>query len=342
MKLNEQTDSMNIGVVGAGSWGTALAFLLADKGYETDLWVYEEEVRGQIEKDRENKVFLPGIQLPDGIKPSGSLEKVVSGKDLVLVVVPSHHMRNVAGQMAPFVKEDAIVVSASKGIENKTHLTMLGVLRESIPGLSKERFAVLSGPSFAREVGTKVPTLVAAASLDHQVAITVQGVFSTPCFRVYTNQDPTGVEIGGAIKNILAIAAGICDGMGLGLNSRAALITRGLAEMKRLGENLGANSQTFLGLAGVGDLMLTCTGSLSRNHELGMQIGKGRSLDGILSDMRMVAEGVKTTRSVYNLSQRLGVELPICSEVYHILFDGFKLEESVERLMGQPLKPEFD
>jgi len=334
--------TMNIGVIGGGSWGTALAYLLAENGFDLDLWVFEEEVRDQIATDRENKVFLPGAKLPERITPTCDLKQAVSGKDLVLVVVPSHHMRVIAGLMAPHMDKDTIVVTASKGIENKTHLTMTGVLDECLPQVPSERIAVLSGPSFAKEVAAGVPTVVAVAAKDLEVAKKVQETFASTVFRVYVNSDPIGVEVGGAMKNVIAIAAGMCDGMDAGLNPRAALITRGLTEMTRLGVRMGAEPLTFSGLAGVGDLILTCTGSLSRNHTVGMKIAQGKTLDEILDEMRMVAEGVKTTRSVYNLSHKLGVELPICNEVYHILFDGRDPAESINRLMTRDLKHEME
>ncbi|CCK79774.1 NAD(P)H-dependent glycerol-3-phosphate dehydrogenase [Desulfobacula toluolica] len=336
------TATTKIGVVGAGSWGTALAKLLADKGFVLDLWVFEQEVREQIETDRENKVFLPDIKLPDNIIPTNDLDIAVKDKNLVLVVVPSHCMRDVAGRIKDFINPGTIVVTASKGIENKTHLTMTQILEEKIDFLSKENLAVLSGPSFAKEVANKVPTVVAAASISRDTAEYVQKIFSCPTFRVYINDDPIGTQIGGAVKNVLAIAAGICDGMSMGLNPRAALITRGLTEMNRLGTKLGADPLTLSGLAGVGDLLLTCTGDLSRNYTVGKQIGEGKKLDEIISEMRMVAEGVKTTRSVYNLSKKLGIDLPICNEVYSVLFEGRSVEETVERLMNRSLKHELD
>ncbi|MCG8471423.1 MAG: NAD(P)-dependent glycerol-3-phosphate dehydrogenase [Desulfobacterales bacterium] len=332
---------MRIAVIGGGSWGTALAFLLAENGHDLDLWVFEEEVRESIATSHENSLFLPGCTLPKAIRPTTNLEEAVSNKDLVLVVVPSHHMRTIAKEMAPFLKGDTLVVTASKGIENKTHLTMTGVLDECLPEIPSEQIMVLSGPSFAREVAERIPTVVAVAGKNPEFTKRVQETFASPVFRVYTNEDPIGVEIGGAMKNVIAIAAGMCDGLKSGLNPRAALITRGLTEMKRLGKRLGADPLTFSGLAGVGDLILTCTGDLSRNHTVGMKIASGMSLDDILNEMRMVAEGVKTTRSVYNLSHKLGVELPICNEVYHILFDGRGPRESITRLMTRDLKEEM-
>jgi glycerol-3-phosphate dehydrogenase (NAD(P)+) len=342
MKQKSDIQSTRIGVVGAGAWGTALAKLLADKGFALDFWVFEPEVKEQIETLQENQVFLPGVHLPKSIVPTNDIKTVVTDKDLVLVVVPSHCMRAVAMQMKPFIKKDAVVVSASKGIENKTHLTMTGILEEILDFIPPPNLAVLSGPSFAKEVAAGIPTVVAAASVDREVARFVQSVFSCPTFRVYVNDDPVGTQIGGAMKNVLAIAAGICDGMNMGLNPRAALITRGLTEMNRLGIRMGADPLTLSGLAGVGDLLLTCTGTLSRNHTVGVQIGQGKKLDDIISDMRMVAEGVKTTRSVYNLSRKLGVNLPICNEVYRVLFEGFPVAETVQRLMNRSLKHELD
>jgi glycerol-3-phosphate dehydrogenase (NAD(P)+) len=333
---------IRIGVVGAGSWGTALAKLLTDKGFALDLWVFETEVKEQIEKYRENKVFLPGFSLLPSLVPSNDLEMVVKNKDLVLVVVPSHCMRKVSLEMKEFISPETIVVSASKGIENITHKTMTDILSENIDFIPKENFAVLSGPSFAREVAANVPTVVAAAAINRRVAEYIQAVFSCPSFRVYVNDDPIGTQIGGGMKNVVAIAAGICDGMNMGLNPRAALITRGLTEMNRLGTRLGADPLTLSGLAGVGDLLLTCTGALSRNYTLGRQIGEGKKLDDIISEMRMVAEGVKTTRSVYNLSRKLGLDLPICNEVYAVLFEGRSVDETVARLMTRSLKHELD
>lgn len=342
MKNPTDVNDVNIGVLGAGSWGTALANLLGLKGFKVDLWVFEKEVKEQIETFRENKVFLPGFSLSTNLFPSNDIAGVVSEKDLVLIVVPSHVMRETAQKISGLLSKETIIVSASKGIENKTHLTMSAVLKESLPEIPKNYFTVLSGPSFALEVAKKLPTVVTVASKDKKLADFVQNVFATPYFRVYTNNDMIGVELGGAVKNVIAIAAGIIDGLGLGLNTRAALITRGLTEIRRLGLKLGANPRTFTGLAGIGDLLLTCTGDLSRNHTVGKKIGEGRKLNDILSEMRMVAEGIKTAKSVYNLSLKLGVEMPISHEIYHILYDDVSPQDALLRLMTRDLKQELD
>ena len=342
MNKVDDISKTRIGVVGAGSWGTALANLLADKGFKIDFWVFEKEVKDQILEIKENKVFLPGVTLSSNLFPSNDIEDVVTRKDLVLIAVPSHVMREIAMKISGLIEKDTIIVSATKGIENSTYLTMSGVLKECIPGIPDGNFTVLSGPSFAKEVARKVPTAVTAASKDPDAAAFVQSVFAAPFFRVYTNDDVTGVELGGAVKNIIAIAAGVIDGLGLGLNTRAALITRGLTEIRRLGLALGAKPRTFTGLAGVGDLILTCTGDLSRNHTVGKKIGEGMKLKEILSEMRMVAEGVKTAKSVYNLSLKLGVEMPISHEIYRILYEDVSPKEAVLRLMTRDLKQEMD
>lgn len=335
-------ENTKIGVVGAGSWGTAIAHHFGLKGFSVDLWVYEKEIIEQIEAHRENRVFLPGTKLAPTLVPSNSLQTVAAGKDLLVVVVPSHVFREVSGRMAPHVDEGTIVVSASKGIENKSYLTMSGVLSQTLSNIPHDRLAVLSGPSFAKEVAAQSPTAVTVASRTPAVATFVQHVFATPYFRVYSHDDLIGVELGGAVKNIIAIAAGVIDGLGLGLNTRAAMITRGLAEIRRLGVRMGANPRTFAGLAGVGDLVLTCTGNLSRNHTVGKMIGEGRKLAEILSEMRMVAEGVETAKSVYNLSRDLDVELPISQHIYHILYDDLSPREALYSLMTRDLKQELD
>lgn len=342
MEQKEISEKINIGVVGAGSWGTALAALLRLNGFSVSLWAFEPEVVASIRDKQENTLFLPGIQLPPGLAVSNDLQEVISAKDLVVMVVPSHVVRVTAQKMAPFISRDTILVSASKGIENKTYLTMSAILKEMLPQIDPLKLAVLSGPSFAREVARNVPTVVTVACKDPVVAERVQYLFASPSFRVYTHDDLIGVELAGAVKNVIAIAAGIIDGLGLGLNTRAAMITRGLAEIRRLGVKLGANPHTFAGLAGVGDLVLTCTGNLSRNYSVGKKIGSGMRLDEILAEMRMVAEGVKTAKSVYNLSSKLGVEMPISHEVYHILYEGVQPGEALYRLMTRELKNEIE
>ena len=331
-----------IGVVGAGSWGTALANLLAGKGYAIDLWVYEKEIKDQILATRENSVFLPGIKLSPNLHPSNEMAEVVSAKDLVVVVVPSHVFRATTLKMVDFISKQTIIATASKGIENDTHLTMTGVLQQTLSKIPLEQLAVVSGPSFASEVARNLPTVVTAASKNSDTAELVQQVLATPYFRVYTSDDLIGVELGGSLKNVIAIAAGVIDGLELGLNTRAALITRGMTEIRRLGLRLGANPRTFTGLAGFGDLILTCTGHLSRNHTVGKKIGQGEKVKDILEQMRMVAEGVKTAKSVYNLSRDLQVEMPICHETYRILYEDLPPREAVTRLMTRDLKQELD
>ena len=342
MKTTVDVNTTTIGVVGAGSWGTALANLLAVKGFSVDHWVYEAEVKAQMLETHENQRFLPGVTLSGNLHPCGDLESVVAGKDLVLVVTPSHVTRRTIERCGHAIGPDTIVVSASKGIENQTHLTMSGVLAEVIPGLSTDRLAVLTGPSFAREVARQMATVVTVASSDTNSAEFVQQVFVTPYFRVYTIDDTIGAELGAAVKNVIAIAAGVIDGLGLGLNTRAALITRGLVEIRRLGLAMGAQPRTFTGLAGVGDLILTCTGDLSRNHTIGKQIGEGKKLKDLLAEMHMVAEGVKTARSVYNLSRERDVDMPISHAVYHVLYDDMDPKTALFQLMTRDLKQELD
>ncbi|MFH1155126.1 MAG: NAD(P)H-dependent glycerol-3-phosphate dehydrogenase [Pseudomonadota bacterium] len=326
-----------IGVVGAGSWGTALANLLAEKGYTVDLWAYEEEVKTDILTFRENRIFLPGVTLSPGILPSNDLGAVVRKNSIILIVVPSHTMRDVTLQMAAHIQDDTIVITASKGIEDDTYLTMFGVIQETLPGLDPGNIVVLSGPSFAREVAEKVPTAISVASTNLDIAVRIQHIFATDYFRVYVNDDPIGVELGGAVKNVIAIAAGFVDGMNLGLNTRAAVITRGLAEIRRLGLRMGANPHTFSGLSGVGDLILTCTGNLSRNYTVGKQLGQGMTIAEIQGKRRTVAEGVRNTKSVYKLAKKLGIELPIINEVYHALYQDGTPAEAVKRLMTRKL-----
>jgi glycerol-3-phosphate dehydrogenase (NAD(P)+) len=333
--------AFRIAVIGGGSWGTVLADLLAAKGFGVDLWAFEREVVEQINTRRENRDFLPGIPLSPRLNATSDLVETAAGKDLMVVVVPSHVIRETMTALAGRLDAKTSVVSASKGIENKTHFTMTGVLRETL-AITEERVAVLSGPSFAAEVARRFPTVVTVASRNPALAQLVQQVFATPYFRVYTCEDTVGVELGGSVKNVIAIAAGIVDGLGLGLNTRAALITRGMTEIRRLGKRMGANPRTFTGLAGYGDLILTCTGDLSRNHTVGQKIASGQRLGDILAQMRMVAEGVHTARSVYHLSRKLGVDMPICHQTYRILYEGLGPREALFQLMTRDLKQELD
>jgi glycerol-3-phosphate dehydrogenase (NAD(P)+) len=329
-----------IGVIGAGSWGTTLANLLANKGHEVTLWAYEADLVREMTETGINGMFLPGIHLSPRLRFTHSLTEAADRKGLLLVVVPSQVVRGVLGTVLPAVSADALMVSASKGIELGTLMTLSEVYEELLPATLYRNFAALSGPSFASEVAREIPTAVVAASHDERVAQRVQEIFTTPVFRVYTNRDPMGVELGGAIKNVIALAAGISDGLGFGNNTRAALITRGLAEMTRLGRAMGARDETFAGLAGMGDLVLTCTGELSRNRTVGLKLGQGMSLSAILSEMRMVAEGVKTTESARNLARKLGVDMPITEKVFSILYEDKPARAAVVELMTRDLKAE--
>lgn len=335
-------EELRVGVIGGGGWGTTLANLLADKGIAVSLWVFEEDLCLEMQQTRVNSLYLPGVQISPLVHPDNNLEAVIGGKRLLLMAVPSHVYRQVATRMRDFIEGPVVLISATKGIENDSLKTMSGIWSEIMPANMDWEYAVLSGPSFAWEVAKKVPTAVTVACANRQVAQEVQQLFSTADFRVYTGTDVIGVELGGAMKNVIALAAGIIDGLGLGHNTRAALITRGLAEMSRLGTSMGAHPLTFLGLAGVGDLVLTCTGELSRNRTVGFELGRGRKLEEILADMKMVAEGVKTTSSVYHLAEKQGVELPICQQMYGILYEQQSVQEAVAGLMQRDLKHELD
>jgi len=329
-----------IAVIGGGSWGTALANRLAMNGHDVCLWAYEAELVREINEQHTNSLFLPGIALHPALACSGNLQETVSGRGIILLVTPVQVMRGVLKQMAPFIAADAVIANASKGIELETLRTISQICRELLPAELTQRFVALSGPTFAREVALELPSLIVAASADEAAALRVQAAFSCPCLRVYTNADVIGVELGGAVKNVIAIAAGICDGLGFGHNARAALITRGLAEMNRLGQALGAEAATFAGLAGMGDLVLTCTGDLSRNRTVGFKLGQGMQLADILAEMRMVAEGVKSAESVYLLARSLGVDMPIVEKTYQILHENMPARQAVTELMARDLKAE--
>jgi glycerol-3-phosphate dehydrogenase (NAD(P)+) len=327
------------GVVGAGSWGTALANLLAKKGIETILWSYEADVAEAINRDHRNPTYLSDITLAPTLRATASLREAVENTDVVVSVSPSHVVRAVMRDAAAHLRPDVLLVSASKGIETDTLQTMDEVLEEVVP-LAGPRTTFLSGPSFALEVAREHPTAVTIASRSPDAAALAQELFQTPYFRVYTTRDVRGVELGGSLKNVIAIAAGVVDGLGFGYNTRAALITRGLAEITRLGVALGSDPQTLAGLAGVGDLILTCTGGLSRNRSVGVELGKGRALEEILAEMTMVAEGVRTARSAHDLARRSGVEMPIVEEVFGMLFEGRSAKKAMERLMLREPKAE--
>ncbi|HET9602662.1 MAG TPA: NAD(P)H-dependent glycerol-3-phosphate dehydrogenase [Gemmatimonadales bacterium] len=326
-----------IGVLGAGSWGTVLADLLARKGHAVRIWAREADVVASINGQRENELFLPGHALAPSLVAEGDAARVVTGADVVVSASPSHAVRQVIGEVAGAIGTGALVVSATKGIEDASLARMSEVIGSVIPGA---RVAVLSGPSFASEVAAGQPTAVVAASLDATAAAQVQELFSTPVFRVYTNRDVIGVELGGSLKNVIAIAAGTLEGLGLGHNPRAALLTRGLAEITRLGVALGAEAATFAGLAGMGDLILTATGALSRNRALGIALAHGESFEAWQARNRTVAEGANTSRAAARLAQRAGVEMPIADEVLAVLFEGKPARDSVRDLMERELKAE--
>lgn len=327
-------------VIGAGSWGTALANLLAKKGMETVVWSYEADVARQIERDHVNRRYMEDVPLDPRLRATTEMAEALEGASLVLSVSPSHVVRQVMAGAAPHVEPGALVVSASKGIENESLKTMDGVLADVLPRAIAERATYLSGPSFALEVALEHPTAVTIASESEEAAKEAQEAFQTPYFRVYTSHDVRGVELGGSLKNVIAIAAGIVDGLSFGNNSRAALITRGLAEITRLGVAMGAEPRTFAGLAGMGDLILTCTGALSRNRSVGVELGKGRTLEEILGGMVMVAEGVRTAKSAHDLAAKMGVEMPIVDAVHAVLFDGVNPRDAVQTLMLREPKAE--
>jgi glycerol-3-phosphate dehydrogenase (NAD(P)+) len=328
-------------VIGAGSWGTALANHLAQQGFEVRLWSHEAENAAAMLAQRENRRFLPGIALEPGIHPSPDLGWTLEAPDLVLLVVPSHAVREVMTAAAPHLKPGAPIVIASKGIEVGTLFTMTEVLEDVLPVALHPYIAALSGPSFALEVAQHLPTAVTISSRWDRIAKQVQGWLSAKHFRLYTSPDVVGVELGGAVKNVIAIGAGIAEGLGFGNNSRAALITRGLLETSRLAVKKGANPLTLSGLSGMGDLVLTCTGDLSRNRQVGLELGRGKKLEDIVGGMSMIAEGVKNARSVHDLAHKLQVEMPICESVYRVLYEGLPVREGAVQLMSREPKPEL-
>jgi glycerol-3-phosphate dehydrogenase (NAD(P)+) len=330
---------MKIAVIGGGSWGTTLADMLAKKGLQTQLWVREQKVMHEIRTRHENTWYLPGRPLAASLDVSTDPAHVAAGTRHFLFAVPCQFIRHAYARFLKYLPKNPVIICASKGIELDTLMPMSDVC-EDVLGSLKPRFAMLSGPSFAFEVISGIPTAVALGCAHKKTGKEVQEALSTPAFRVYTNPDVRGVELGGAIKNIIAIAAGVADGLGFGSNARSALITRGLREMSRLGKAMGADTETFMGLSGLGDLVLTCTGDLSRNRQVGMRLAKGQKLLDILGEMKMVAEGVKTTEAVYALRDKLGVELPITEQVYAVLYRNQDPATAVHTLMTRTLKDE--
>ena len=332
---------MQVAVIGAGGWGTALAKLLSMAGHQVCLWVRQLALCEQIKRERENRPYLPGAPLPETIAYTTSFSEAARGVELFVLAVPSHAMRATAASLKPFLEGTPLLVSVSKGVEEESLQTMSAVLIHVLGESRKGSLAVLSGPSFAAEVARGLPTAVTVAAYGAETAVRLQNVFVSSRFRVYTASDVTGVEVGGAVKNVIAIAAGVSDGLGCGYSARAALITRGLAEITRLAVRMGADQRTLSGLSGIGDLVLTCTSDLSRNRSLGVQLGKGEDITTILRGMKMVAEGVRTCRSVFALAQGLGVEMPIIEQVHALLYEKKPPHRVVADLLAREVKPEF-
>ena len=329
----------NIAVVGAGSWGTALALHLSKKFKNISLWVYENDLCEIIRKERENKWFLSGFAIPKNITPESSLESAVKNKSLVLIAVPTPALRKITNKLKTYIKSDVLIVNASKGIENDSLSPCHKIIEETIK--TPIKLATISGPTFAKEVAAQVPSAILAASKSPETTTKVQEIFSSPNLKVFTSNDIMGVEIGGALKNVIAIATGICDGLGLGFNTRAALITRGLVEIARVGTELGAKPETFNGLSGLGDLVLTCTGDLSRNRQLGIQLGQGKSLVDITRNMRTVAEGISTVKSAHKLIRKFNIQASIMEETYKVLHENKLPEKALGDLMMVEISNEF-
>lgn len=340
--MSQQSSPVSIqaGVLGAGSFGTALANVLAANGHRVLLWSHDPGLAETMQRTRENPEYHPGLTLEPGIDVRASLAEVLEPSTLVVSVVPSHVTREVMAKVIPLLRPDALVVSATKGIENESLMLMSQLIESLLPAAFHDRTAYLSGPSFARELMRRLPSMVTVAAHRLSVAEQVQRAFSSDWFRAYSSDDVIGVEVAGAVKNVMAIAAGVADGLGFGHNTRAALITRGLAEMTRLGLRLGAQPATFMGLAGMGDLVLTCTGDLSRNRTVGLRLGRGESLAAILEGTHQVAEGINTSKAVHFLARSLHVEMPIVEAVYQLLYEGRSPRVAVGELMGRPLKRE--
>ncbi len=329
----------NIGIVGGGSWGTALALVLNTNNHQVDIWLRDNTQVEAILETRENKKYLPGVAIPEEIGVTSDIEKAIHKKDLIVLAVPSHAVRQTLNAYKHLIDKSQILLNVSKGIENDTLLRVSQIVKAILPD---NPYAILSGPSHAEEVARNMPTTVVVASEDMEVAKYIQDVFMGPYFRVYTNPDVVGVELGGALKNVIALGAGISDGLGYGDNTKAALMTRGIIEIARLGEKMGADRSTFGGLAGIGDLIVTCTSMHSRNRRAGILIGKGKKLTEVIEEVGMVVEGIKTTKSAYHLSIKHGVNMPITKEIYGVLYEGKDVKASVFNLMLRDKKHELE
>jgi len=334
--------SQTIAVLGAGSWGTALAKSIAERGNTVRLWARRADLADAIRDSRRNQSYLPGIALPPTLSATNDLGAALSGADIALFVVPSHGLREVLHDSRLLLPAAGPILCATKGIENESLMLMSEVFRDVLPDVAPGRFCSLGGPSFAMEVARGLPTAFSIAATDREMALAAQALIANDRMRAYTTDDVVGVELGGAVKNVIAIAAGASDGLGFGHNARAGLITRGVAEIARLAAKRGANPLTIAGLSGMGDLVLTCTGDLSRNRRVGMELGAGKSLPDILGGMTMVAEGVKTARSTYDLAAREGVEMPITTEVYRVLYEGKSPSDAVQSLLRREPRSERD
>lgn len=336
---------MKIGILGAGSWAIALAVLLDGKGHDVTMWEFDQASADLIRKHREHPVKLPGVHIKESVAISTDMEDAVKDSEMVVIAVPAQFVRATMKSLAANVDASDVSnvggwVIVAKGIENDTNALLTDVIREEIPSITMENLGVLSGPSHAEEVGRGIPTTVVAASENNELALRMQKAFTTDTFRIYTNTDVVGVELAGSVKNVIALAAGACDGLGFGDNTKGALLTRGMVEMARLGLNMGANEHTFSGLAGFGDLITTCFSKHSRNRKMGELLASGLTLDEALEQMTMVAEGVTTAKSVYALSQKLGIEMPITAEIYKVIYEGKNAQQAVMDLMSRESKPE--
>lgn len=328
-------------MIGAGAWGTTLARHLAEKGHSVRLWAFEPEVCAEINRTHENRTFLPGFPLPESVTAHTSLREAVEGREVAILAVPSHGLRAVVRELAPYLERNALLACCTKGIENDTLKLPSQIIQEFLAEDLFRRSCYISGPNFAKEIASRLPAATTIASRDEGFAKKIQQLLTTDYFRAYTHHDVLGIQLGGSVKNVIAIAAGISDGMGFGHNARAALISRGVSEMTRLGVKMGAAAETFSGLSGMGDLVLTCTGDLSRNRRVGLLLAEGIAMKDIFANEKSVAEGVLTSKSVMGLSEKHGVDMPICREVYQVLHCGKSPSEALASLMGRSPKKEF-